>query len=168
LNSINSWLQATYPKDEPQWPFVLARPALYGNFLGGPIRAFVAGLMLLAALILLAACANLGSLFAARAADRGREVALRLALGASRSRILRQLLTEAVIISLIGGALGLAGSIVLLRGLSNWQVLPRFPIHVPVHADARVFLAAFALALLSGLLFGLVPIRQVQRTDPYQ
>src|SRR6185369_13933118 len=124
--------------------------------------------MLLAGLILLAACANLGSLFAARAADRGREVALRLALGASRSRILRQLLTEAVIISLIGGALGLAGSIVLLRGLSNWQVLPRFPIHVPVHADARVFLAALALALLSGLLFGLVPIRQVQRTDPYQ
>jgi hypothetical protein len=57
----------------------------YGNYLGGPLRAFVAGLMLLAGLILLGACANLGSLFAARAADRSREVALRLALGGGSS-----------------------------------------------------------------------------------
>ncbi len=74
--------------------FVLARPGLYGNYRGRPVRAFVTGLMLLAGLILLAACANLGSLFAARAADRSREVALRLALGASRSRILRQFLPK--------------------------------------------------------------------------
>src|SRR6185369_1316004 len=168
VNSIGSWIQQTYSKDVGSMKYQLGRPTFNGDFLGRPVKAFVAGLMLMAALILAAACANLGSLFAARAADRNREVALRLALGASRSRILRQLLTEAVIVSLIGGAAGLCGSIVLLRGLSNWQVLPRFPIHVPVHADARVFLAAFALALLSGLLFGLVPIRQVQRTDPYQ
>ena len=98
-----------------------------GDFLGRPVRAFVAGLMLLAGLILLAACANLGSLFAARAADRGREVALRLALGASRSRILRQLLTEAMIISLIGGAVGLWGSIALLRGLERLAAAIQIP-----------------------------------------
>jgi predicted permease len=168
LNSIGSWLEATYPKDEPHWIFSLGRPGLYGEFIGRPARAFITGLMLLAGLILLAACANLGSLFAARAADRGREVALRLALGASRSRILRQLFTEAVLISLGGGAAGLLGSIVLLRWLSVWQPFSRFPIRVPVTPDASVYGIALILALVSGILFGMVPVRQVLRTDPYQ
>ncbi len=101
--------------------FVLARPSLHGDYFGGPVQAFLAGLMLLAGLILLAACANLGSLFAARAADRSREVALRLAMGAGRIRILRQLFTEAALVSLTGGAVGLWCSLILLRGLGTWQ-----------------------------------------------
>src|ERR1051326_965515 len=107
LNSIGSYLEKTYPTDDGHVNFGLARPSFYGNLVGPPIRAFVSGLMLLAGLILLSACANLGTLFAARAADRTREVALRLALGASRTRILRTLFTEALLISLAGGALGL-------------------------------------------------------------
>jgi hypothetical protein len=121
LNSIGSYLEKTYPKDDDQRSFTLARPGLYGDYLGKPVRAFMTALMLLAGLILLAACANLGSLFAARAADRSREVALRLALGATCARVLRQLFTEAVLLSLMGGAVGLLGSLVLLRGLSVWQ-----------------------------------------------
>ena len=109
LNSIGAYLEKTYPKEDGNMTFTLARPGLDGDWLGRPVRAFLAGLMLLAGLILLAACANLGSLFAARAADRSREVALRLALGASRRRILRQLFTEAILISLAGGAVGLCG-----------------------------------------------------------
>jgi hypothetical protein len=148
--------------------FSLARPSLFGNFLGRPIRAFMAGLMLLAGLILLAACANLGSLFAARAADRSREVALRLALGASRARILRQLFTESVLLSIAGGAVGLAASLALLRALGAWQPFSRFPVHVPVAPDATVYGVALVLALASGLLFGAVPIRQVLHTNPYE
>jgi predicted permease len=168
LNSIGSWLEKSYPKDDGPTIFSLARPGLGGDVLARPAGGFVMGLMLLAGLILLAACANLGSLFAARASDRGREVALRLALGASRNRILRQLLTEAVLISLMGGAVGLWGSIALLRGLSVWRPVPRFPIQVPVHPDANVYAIALILALISGILFGLVPVRQVLRADPYQ
>jgi len=169
LNSIGAYLEKTYPKDHGSTTFVLARTSLYGNLLGGPVRAFVTGLMLLAGLILLAACANLGSLFAARASDRSREVALRLALGATRNRILRQLLTEAVLISLAGGAVGLWASVQLLRALSVWDPFPRFPqFNLPVTPDAKVYAIAVILALVSGFLFGIVPIRQVLRTNPYQ
>ena len=168
LKSIDAYLQKTYPVEAGKMNFSLARPGLYGDFLGRPVRAFLTALMLLAGLILLAACANLGNLFAARAADRGREVALRLALGASRGRILRQLFTESVLIAVMGGAAGLAGSMALLGRLSAWQPFPRFPVTMPVNPDAKVYVVALVLALVSGILFGLVPVRQVLRTDPYQ
>src|SRR3984957_13305122 len=168
LNSVAAYLEKSYPKEDQQMRFSLARPGLIGDTLGRPVRAFVTGLMLLATLILLAACANLGSLFAARAADRSKEVALRLALGSSRNRILRQLMTEAVIVSLIGGVAGLMGGIALLRWLNTWQPVPSFPVHLPVAPDATTYAVALLLALGSGLLFGVVPVRQVLRANPYQ
>ncbi len=168
LNSVGSYLEKSYPKEDGHMTFSLTRPALAGDWFGGPLKAFLAGLMLLAGLILLAACANLGSLFAARAADRGREVALRLALGASRRRILRGLFTEAILISLVGGAIGLSGGVALLRWLSAWRPLSTNALQVPVNPDATVYLVALLLALASGFLFGAVPVRQVLRTDPYQ
>ena len=169
LDAIGSWLGKTYPdvEDPDLLTFKLQRPGIASAF-GGAIKTFLAGLMLMAGLILLAACANLGSLFAARAADRSREVALRLALGARRARILRQLLTEALLISLAGGALGLWGSVVLLRAIVAWRPFPEFPMNLPLNPDAKVYLVALLLALVSGFLFGIVPVRQVLRTDPYQ
>lgn len=168
LNSVGAYLERTYPKDDAQMTFSLARPNLYGDYMGRPVRAFMTAMMLLAGLILLAACANLGSLFAARASDRSREIALRLALGSSRLRVLRQLFTEAVLISLLGGAVGIWGSVMLLQWLSVWQPFPKTPVIVPVNPDASVYLVALLLALVSGLLFGAVPVRQVLHTDPYQ
>jgi len=168
LKSVDSYLKSSYPKDEGNEPYTLARAGLHGDYLNGPTRAFLTGLMLLSGLILVAACANLGSLFAARAADRSREVALRLALGSSRNRILRQLFTESVLLSLAGGEAGLVASILLLRRLSVWQPFPRFPLHVPVSPDANVYLVALVLALVSGVLFGIVPVHQILRANPYE
>jgi predicted permease len=168
LNSVDSYLKKSYPKEEGNESYTLSRPGLHGDYLNGPTRAFLTGLMLLSGLILLAACANLGSLFAARAADRSREVALRLALGSSRNRILRQLFTESVLLSLAGGVAGLVASILLLRRLSAWQPFPRYPLHVPVSPDTNVYLVALVLALVSGVLFGIVPVRQILRANPYE
>lgn len=166
VDAVAAYLGKTYPTEFAQKKPWLGRVGL--TSFDGAVHEFVTGLMLLAGLILLAACANLGSLFGARAADRSREVALRLALGSSRKRILRQLLTEAVLISLVGGGVGLLASIVLLRQLSVWRPFPYAPIHLPVTPDARIYLVAFLLALVSGLLFGIVPVRQVLRANPYE
>lgn len=168
LNMIAASLSKSYPTEDDGLKFTLARPGLVGDTLGRPARAFMAGLMLLAALILLAACANLGSLFAARAADRSREIAVRMALGSKRQLIFRQLFTEAGLVSLAGGVLGMAGAIAILRFLSTWRPVPGIPINVPVNPDFNTYVLALGLALLSGFLFGLVPVRQVLKADPWQ
>ena len=168
LNSIASYLQKTYPKYERPGGFALTRPNLLGDQFAPGVQAFLAGLMLLAGLILLAACANLGSLFAARASDRAKEIAMRLALGSSRSRVLRALFSEAVLISLVGGAMGLWVSVAFLHWFSDWQPFGNFPVHAPVNPDGTVYALALLLSLISGLVFGAVPVGQVLRTDAYQ
>ena len=166
LNTAARHLASQHMEDE-NLGIRLSRPGLLGDTLGRPVRAFLWGVMALAALVLLAACANLGSLFAARAADRARELAVRLALGASRAILIRQLVTEAVLVSLVGGALGLAFANAALRALTLWRPSPDFPVAVMVNADARVSALALALALASGIFFGLVPVRQVWRGNAY-
>jgi predicted permease len=167
FTSQSAWLAKAYPKENAAETYKIRRPNLYGDHVGKPMRAFLTALLLLAGLILLAACANLGSLFAARASDRSRELALRLALGAARSRVLRQLFTEAILVSLVGGVLGLGAAAVLLRAISTWRPFPQFPMNIPIVPDAAVCGVTLLLAVASGLAFGAVPVRQVLRTDPY-
>ena len=168
LNEIAAQLQLAYPKEDENFKILLTHSTLGGDAFEDAVHAFLVALMLLASLILLAACANLGSLFAARAADRSREVALRLALGAGSGRILRQLFTESVLIALVGGAVGLWGSVLVLSWLANWHPFPQFSIRLPIDPDARVYVVALLLSIISGFVFGAVPVRQVLRTDPYQ
>ena len=89
LNTVASRITKQFPKDEEGFSIRVVRPGLLGDALGAPARAFLAGIMALAGIVLLAACANLGGLFAARTADRTRELAIRMAIGSSRWRILR-------------------------------------------------------------------------------
>jgi predicted permease len=165
LNTIAQEMSRENPDADDGLNARLVTPGLMGDMFGGPARAFIGGIMLLAFLVLLAACANLASIFAARTADRSREVAIRLAIGSSRWHVLRQLLCEAVLVSTLGGILGTIFSFVLLRGLTNWQPFPEFPIRVAVSPDASVYLVALLLSVGSGLLWGLVPLRQVWSTS---
>jgi predicted permease len=145
---------------------VVRRPGPAGDK-NNPVKGALLGITLLAVLVLLAACANLAGIFAARAADRSSELAIRLAIGSSRWIVARQLLTEALLVSLIGGLLGTFFARLLLGALARWRN-GDFPTHFLILPDAHVYLVSIALSIASGILFVLLPARQVWRTDVVQ
>jgi len=163
--SVAHQMRRENPTEDDGLTVRLVKPGLLGDTLGEPAKPFLAAIMGLALLVLLAACVNLAGIFAARASDRSRELAIRLSIGSTRWRILRQLLTEAVVVSLAGGALGTLISTAMLKFLSHWQPISEYPIHVTVVADGRTYLIAVVLSLAAGILPGLLPARQVWRTD---
>jgi predicted permease len=165
LSAIAAQLAKEYPKTDTGVPLRLVRPGLQADD-GDVIRGFLYSVTGLALLVLVAACANLASLFAARAADRSRELALRVALGASRWRLVRQLMTEAIVLSLLGGTAGLMTAGMLLGVMKRWQL--HGSDHLAVSVDARVYLVALTLMLISALLFGMLPARQVRQSNPLQ
>src|ERR1700733_7052738 len=138
-----------YPKEEEKMGLKLTRPGLMGDFFGAPARGFLTGVMGLAGIVLLAACANLGSLFAARTADRTREIAIRMAIGSSRWRIIRQILIEALVVSILGGACACGLAWIAITGLGNWHPPTEYPIkfHItplPLRMLVALFLSAVA------------------------
>ncbi len=143
----------------------LSPPGMAGALGRGPARTFAGGVMLLALLVLVAACANLANLQASRAADRFRDLSIRLSIGAARSRIIRQLITESLVISCLGGASGCALALVLLGMLNRFRMPLDFPVQFDVSPDWRVFLFAVAAAVITGVLFGIAPARQAWKLD---
>jgi predicted permease len=167
LNFVAHQLAKEHPADDDALSARLIRPGLMGDFVGA-VRPFLSGIMLLALLVLAAACTNLAGIFAARAADRARELAIRLSIGSTRLRILRQVLIEALLISVAAGVIGTFVSCGLLASLSHWQPFAEFPIHLTVAADTRVYAIALLLSMVSGLLPGLLPARQIWQTNAMQ
>jgi len=125
-------------------------------------------LMVMVAIILLIACANLANLLLARAAAREREIAVRLSIGASRPRLIRQLLIECTTLSLLGAAAGMSIAYWLSEVLPKWASNSSTPIPLTLAPDARVLLFSLIIALVTAIAFGLVPALQGTRVEPIQ
>ncbi len=165
ISIIATQLGREYPKNDAGLSIVLSPPGMAGNFLRGAITGFSAVLMVVAGMVLLIACVNLASLLLARAADRRKETAIRLALGANRGQLLRQLFNESLIISIAGGAAGI-GLAYWLNDLVNlWSPPIDVPVIPHVAIDTRVLLFTAVISLLTALLFGLAPALQATRAS---
>ncbi len=162
-------------KRAPFWRQVqlMIEPATTG--FAGPRDLFTGPLVMLMAVVaalLLIACANVATLLLARASARQREIAVRVAIGAGRGRLVRQLLTESLLLSGIGGALGIvlaiAGGNLLVRVLLSGRLPPGFPagFDIQIHVDSVVLLFTAAAVLLTGVLFSLAPAAHAWSTPP--
>lgn len=158
-------LAEEYPQENGGMKIVLSEPGLAGTFMRGPVLGFAGALFGVAGLVLLLACTNLASMLLARAADRRKETAIRLALGAARMRLVRQLLTENLLLSLGGGIAGALVAVWVTAALGTWRPPVDLPIFLNVEPDERVMLFALGVSVLTALLFGLVPALQATRPD---
>jgi predicted permease len=130
-----------------------------------PVAALLALLALLSAAVLAVACANVAGLLASRAPTRAHEIALRLAIGASRARVTRQLIVESLLIAMLGGALGLIVGFAAVQLFGRIQIPTDLPISAEFRLDGRALTVSGLTAVLSVLLFGLAPAIAATRTD---
>ena len=166
LDTIATRVTRQFPKEEEKLDYKLTRPGLMGDFMGKPASAFLAGVMGLAFIVLLAACANLGGLFAARTADRTREIAIRMAVGSGRWRIVRQIIFEALIISSLGGICASILAWVAITALANWTPPTEYPLAFHILPQPSAILIGLLISVLAGTFFGMIPLRQIFKTDP--
>ncbi|MBV8674623.1 MAG: ABC transporter permease [Acidobacteriaceae bacterium] len=163
LSHIASNLAAQYPESNKFFTAAQVKPEL--DALVGDSRPALRILFAAVSLVLLIGCANVAGLLLARASQRRAEIALRAALGAGRAEIIRQMLIESLLLSLLGGALGLGLSTVFLQATMHFvpQNLPRLD---SISVDSAVLGFTVVASVLTGLLFGVVPAVRMSRLDP--
>jgi len=163
LNLVAQQLAKEYPDTNEGESIKIVPPGFILPDLRGAVVSFTWVLMTAVALVLVVTCTNLAGLMLARATDRRREIAIRLAMGANRLRLIRQLLTESVLLSLVGGGGGVLLALWLLRALLAFKPPIDFPLSMDINVDWRVLLFSLFVSLLAGTIFGLAPALQATR-----
>jgi macrolide transport system ATP-binding/permease protein len=163
LNLLAQQLAKEYPDTNEGQSILLTPPGLIIPEIRGGVISFTWILMGAVGLVLFIACINIAGLLLARAADRKKEIAIRLAMGASRLRLVRQLLTESILLSTIGGAIGLGLAVWIINLLLSFRPPLDFPLSMDIGVDWRVLLFAMTISLFTGVVFGLAPALQATR-----
>ncbi len=167
LDVISARLASEYPESNEGHKALLvaSEDVSFHPELDGIIKGFTITLMAVIGLVLLIACVNLASMLLARAVSRQKEIGIRLALGAGRLRLIRQLITESTLLSMLGGIAGVALAYWLIQILLAVQPPTIIPINIDIGIDGNVLLFAFLLSAGTGIIFGLIPALQTTRHE---
>ncbi len=165
LNLLAQQLGRDFPDTNEGKSISLTSPGLIIPTLRGAVISFTWVLLAMVGVVLLIACANLASLLLARATERRKEIAIRLAIGAGRMRLIRQLLTESVLLSLGGGVLGLLLASWMIDLVVAFRPPMNFPLIIDLVIDWRVLVFSLAVSLLTGVIFGIAPALHATKTE---